>query len=112
MGVRTKINDSTVGPGPASCDVSGLSIKGRCAPREMTLGIKPEPLKKFRTPGPGEYDVVNAGKSVLMSSGVVRGFTFGHPALNFKSGTTPGIFRLLGGLWAVPIGNMCGGWVF
>lgn len=88
-----KAHFQTVGPGPANYDVTGLSAKGRVVPRETSMGIKPEPLKQFKTPGPGDYDVEKTGKSKLMSSGVVRGFTFGHPNMHAKSSATPGKFR-------------------
>lgn len=92
MGSIPKAHYETVGPGPAQYDVTGLSAKGKMIPRESTMGIRPEPLKKYKTPGPGDYDVENMGKSKLMSSGVTRGFTFGHPNLHAKTSSTPGIF--------------------
>lgn len=92
MASNPKTDYQTDGPGPANYDVSGLSAKGRVLPRESTMGIRPEPLKKFITPGPGDYDVEKMRKSKLMSSGVVRGFTFGHPNVVSKSHATPGMF--------------------
>lgn len=101
MASMPKYHFETVGPGPANYDVSGLSAKGRVIPRESTMGIRPEPLKPFKTPGPGEYDVDKTGKSKVMSSGVVRGFTFGHPSPSGKNSGTPGIcpMEMGGRLW-------------
>lgn len=90
MGIRTKTNDSTVGPGPAFYDVSGTSVRGRPTSRVTSLGIKPQPLKQFSTPAPGQYDVLRATDK----KGGGRGFTFGHANLNFKQASTPGEERM------------------
>lgn len=101
--------DDTVGPGPANYDVYGLSTKGSCRifhlefshcrffcfhqyigkvnPREISLASRPQPLKQFTTPAPGDYDV-----AVHSSSKMKKGYTFGHPNLNYKSSNTPGNF--------------------
>lgn len=48
------------------------------------------PGKQFETPAPGEYDIDRLEKSKLQSSGCVRGYTFGHPNMEYHINRTPG----------------------
>lgn len=63
---------------------------GKAVPRESTLGSRPMPKKQFQTPAPGEYDVNKLNQSKLQTGGSIRGYTFGHPNVNYKPTRTPG----------------------
>lgn len=60
--------------------------------RESTLGSRVLPKKQFQTPAPGEYDIDKMDKSKLQKGGCIRGYTFGHPNVNYRPTRTPGNF--------------------